>query len=611
MQISTTDINQLSSAAIDQRLQGPAGPFFRRAFLMRFQTGGSPEALRIDPGAAGFEAAFTSKIYNALDAAGPVPAQTRQLDANTVAIELDRPWRIARIRLKSSYGNRFLTSEYSAEYYWACAAAPDHVDVEIEADAYEYETEAQMSWQQMVTLQLFRVDGQAVAAAPTASVACGASITDDFITAAFAIRAVDASNNPMTLNLSDISAIEIETFPTGPRVGLCDPASLPAPTAPEIYFWQLPGEIRDATAFNAPNTEAATAFAGALQRHFDARLEVMAKAAQQAQAPYAVPEYLEVALVVDSDAPCQSTIDLSVGYDLLRASFALPGTVQGIRDKQVLRFQGQDSPCHSLSISLPAAARLIHAVVEMDASFGIPPATPVGPGLEPIPQGLNHGVRLETNRWAAQPVCLNNALALNEIALGVMALGKGTELLVTLRLDHAGMPDGAVVFEQQVSLDGLGRRGYARLPLDQTVFLSAQKYWIMAKTLSGSAVWLTSTDAQSAIVLHQATASGGVSATLAAVNGVRGYHCLFARTASTTADVPVTLNVGGRVVRLAPLPNGRLQTDADDLAAAISSMLAAPEAAAPLMSLDLKFTATVKGFLTVYAPGLVYDLSVS
>ena len=79
-------------------INGPAGDFFRRTLTVRFNTCGHPDALRINPDTAVFNAEFSTERFNLLDKESPVvPASSEQKDSYTVVIRLDRPWRIRRV----------------------------------------------------------------------------------------------------------------------------------------------------------------------------------------------------------------------------------------------------------------------------------------------------------------------------------------------------------------------------------------------------------------------------------------------------------------------------------------------------------------------------------
>ncbi len=614
MIITTADIANAASAAITGQVDGPAGSFFRRVFNMRFETGGTPDGIAIDTDALTFGASFAAKTYNLLSGSGPIQAvDTEEPDSSTVLIRLDRPWRIKSVSLKTSFGARYMEAVSMAGahagYSWTCAAAPGNVTIDAEyLDAHE-----QLAWQRAVTIQLFRVDGEAVAEEPTATVASGSTIFEDFISPAFALRAMDNTNEPIDLSLADISAIEIETFPTGPRIGILGSEEADDPSNTPVYFWQVPGEVRDDALYDAQNENAAAAFAGALQRYLDDHLDQLAADAEEDDLPYSVPEHLELALVVDSDAPCQSEMDINVAYYLVRKTFTIPESSNGTDEKQVLRFEGQPTESGSVDVTLPQTAVISSAVLEMDASFGCPPAAPVGDGVDPIPTAASNGVQLTMDRWAAQSLALTEALTLAEVAIGVMALETETELSVVVRADHAGSPDGLVLAEQQVTLSAAGVRQYARIALDEILALSGQHYWILAKALTGSAIWLTRNEAQSRMVTASTTSSGGISTSLYPLDGIQGYLALFSRsTQACPAPAPLTLKVGATDIALTPAENGRLRTDGETFTNGLNDCLVTPTDDCTVtpegLTIPMQFTAASKGMVTVYAPELRFDI---
>lgn len=616
MQILTADIDELASAAITERIDGPAGPFYRRVFHLRFQTSGSPDRLEVQTEQCAFHASFSSRSYNVLAGGSPVGAVARQVDEYTVRLELPRPWPIERIRLRSTFGPGIpLLPEAQPQggYIWACAAAPDLV-LDIDATAMEFEGPvAQM--QPTVWIQLFRMDGDALAEKPSVTVPENGLIGADFTSAVFAIKAVNSDLEPYALSVADLSAVEIRSWPTGPRIGLCVPAQAPGDLRPEACFWQLPGQITDEDSCAAPNEQAGSALAGALQHHFKARLEQLAVEAKENKVPYAVPDCLEVALVVDSDAPCQSQITLAVAYCLVRTGLMAPEEEKTIRDKQVLRFAAQAPPPQTLWVLLPARAQVCGAVLEMDAGFGSPPSAAVGEGLQPLPADAHSAVHLTTARWCAQPVMLDAPLELTEITLGVMALESGTELTVALRADRDGLPDGALIAEQSVRLSGPGTKYHARVAFRAAIALSSQCCWLTVKALSGSAVWLTRANPQGTLCLAQTSHDGGISVNLKRLSGIEAFYSLFCRNTrpASQSNAAVTLEAGGQPVALSPQDSGRWQADDLQLTAALNACMAAPAGpdcreTAEGRAIALKFSASTKGILTVYPPTLNYDV---
>ncbi len=614
MVITTADIAEAAAAVIDQEVTGPAGPFFRRVFNLRFDTGGTPDGIAVDADTLAFDASFSAQTYNLLSAESPIQAAaTEALDAQTVVVRLDRPWRIKRVSRKASYGGDYAVAFGHARHRWTCAAAPGHLAVESGHHAGHV---GEIAWHLGVRFQLFRMDGEAVAEEPTVTVASGAHLHEDFISQAFALRARNEVGALIDLDLGDIAALEIETFPTGPRIGLSTLEEVDSTDTPPVYFWQVPGEVYDTALYEAPNEKAASAMAGALQRLLDEQVAQWAGDAQASGLPYSVPDHLELALVVDSDAPCQAQIDIQIAYHLVRKHIYLPDSSGSTAKKQVLRFEGQPSASDAVHVSLPADAVVSSAVLEVDASFGCPPATPAGEGVNPIPAGSNAGVHVTMDRWAAQSLILTEALTLTEIAIGIMALETPTDLSVVLRADNNGAPDGQVLADQQVRLAAPGVRLYARVALDDSLALAAPNYWLLVRALSGSAIWLTRSTPQSRILSALATPSGGIATTRQPLDDVQGYFALFTRRLANCPDtVPLMLNVGGGTIALSQAENGRFLADGESLTDSLNDCLAAPtDDCIPTsegLVVPLTFTAVSKGMVTVYVPILHYDMVVS
>jgi hypothetical protein len=113
------------------------------------------------------------------------------------------------------------------------------------------------------------------------------------------------------------------------------------------------------------------------------------------------------------------------------------------------------------------------------------------------------------------------------------------------------------------------------------------------------------------MVLSQSAASGGVASNFRQLDGIQSYFALFSRSAQAgDTGVPVTLQAGGHPIGLSAAANGRLQAGPADLTAGFNAAVSDADALTTKagMVISLKFTATSKGILTVYAPHLTYDV---
>jgi hypothetical protein len=157
-------------------------------------------------------------------------------------------------------------------------------------------------------VRLHRVDQSTVAdtATVTANLDAttrGATFGGDFTDRRFALAMTPALSPP------GVAELRVRSYPSGPRIGLAQPGAEDA----AVFFWQSPGELGKApgTAANGV-VHGGAALAEALQRHIDAIGPPL-------------PRTLDVALVIESDAPCAVDVtQLRVRYRFVTQTFRGP-----------------------------------------------------------------------------------------------------------------------------------------------------------------------------------------------------------------------------------------------------------------------------------------------
>jgi hypothetical protein len=592
MSTSTADIQGPASAAIITPVDGPAGRFYRRVLTLSFQTGGAPDRVVIDEQAAAFDAQFSGSDYNVLDPSSPVRhTGLTKKDAYTLVVTIDRPWRINRVHLDIDDG---VVS--AGTNPWACAV---QADPRWMFSMGSYIREMAQYYTSAVVL-LFRVDGEAIAEEATITAANGQTLPEPFISRHFAIRAVNAGGEPMALETGDLSLIEIHTYPTGPRIGLANPESL----EPQGYFWQVPGEVGVLADQDAANAGAAEGFSKALQRYLDDVLEDIRTAAEQAGTLPVIPDQIETAMVLETDAPCQYSLDLEADYFLERRTFPVEEGQTEPLDKQVLRFNGEQLATRCLSLLLPPHARIQTACLKVDASFGAQPAVAVGPPPA-IPSGdQDAGLYLDQDQWVAQQVSPAAPVKVADIALGLMALGPGVEVMLEIRQGDDATPLGQILCSGQAALSTAGVRQYTRFRLDQPVTLHARTYWIVMTAVGGAAVWLSRPQPGSCI--HVVEKSSSTCSSKTVIKDRQTLYTFLSDAARVTKEKPpVSVAIGPYAVS-SRFENGNLIIAENTLTAAITDYLSdlTPPAPGDTSSIDvpIAFTTPLKGQITVYPP---------
>jgi hypothetical protein len=242
------------------------GRIFRRVVRLRFETHGLADAIAVDPAQTALEASFAPYEADAL-LAGPLAATLSSGGTTAVVVQLDAPRQVRSVKLKPA-----VVLDASSE------------------------------------IRLHRIDQATVAGTATVTATLdastrAASFGGDFTDRRFALAMTPA------LSPTGVAELRVRSYPAGPRIGLAQPGAEDA----AVFFWQAPGELGKAPGSAAKGiVHGGAALAEALQRHVD----VVA-------AP--LPRTLDVALVIESDAPCAVDVtQLRVQYRFVTQTFRGP-----------------------------------------------------------------------------------------------------------------------------------------------------------------------------------------------------------------------------------------------------------------------------------------------
>lgn len=233
-------------------------PAFETRILLDFAVPSPTSRVEVDPVATTFSGAF-----GPVEAAVPQSALRSAGSPSAVIVELPAPREVRRLVLSQSK-----TLDAGAAY----------------------------------SVALHRLDGEVLAPQATVTGAVSnrsASFPPGFAAARFAVvlRRGDAR---VGLAKADVSALDVRSYPTTPRIGVAAHAH-----PPDVFFAILPGELRDA---GAGAVDAGAALAAHLQRVFDAA---------------AGPAPARLAIVVQSDAPCELALsDFAVAARFVSETFA-------------------------------------------------------------------------------------------------------------------------------------------------------------------------------------------------------------------------------------------------------------------------------------------------
>jgi hypothetical protein len=554
--LTTVGGTPLPSAAGRWEITSPVGTpplrIFRRILLLRLVTGGLADGIRIDPEATSLKGKFSSYDYDALNPGEPALKAVLSNSGDAVVVALDAPRQVSEIRLPPG---KATGAEYSVE--------------------------------------LYRLDGNTPTEKPTvsASVQNNTAVFPEsggFTDARFAAR-LEGPSSP-SLSSGDLAAVQLRSRFAGARIGISDPNEPNSAT----FFWPTPEDIAGTPPANLTNVEAGKAIAAALGRYLDDFFAPL----QPADGNEPAPGFVEVALILESDAPCVLDLEaLDVVYHPLTRS--LHSDDGEALDKQVLRFPGELSVAREVLLRLPSNARIGSARLETVESFATdrPLATSDDPPNAPLTQDT--GVHLSVGRWAAQAVVPPRAMPVSGVAVAVLPLARGTRVLVELQEDSDGRPSGKKLATASLTLDQPGRRDLVALLFPEVVTLFSERYWLLLGTAAGVAIWLADAGDGDLKVLDRTTDGWKT------LDGLVATQQLLVRNEQTQEQQPASLSIGGNVVMgTAGQDNARTY----DLALAIGSYLDSSVGTDPAATIPLTLTSALRGIVTVYPPEIEYDL---
>ncbi|HEX6070838.1 MAG TPA: hypothetical protein VFZ18_13475 [Longimicrobiaceae bacterium] len=593
----------LQGQEITPPIGSPPLRIFRRTLHFRIPTGGAAEALEIDPEAT-LRASFAALDYDALDADEPALRATVGSLAGGVVVTLDAPRRVLRVTLPKAVA----PTASRLEFYRLDGDTPSGEPTV---------TAVREQVKSVVDKQATGFRGARGGRASRAATSAGDQFLDhdaadhiavqstsrfnvEFTDARFLLRLTTSAGASLPLSPSNLQSVTIRGYPTNPRIGLAFPpdAATAADPGAASFFWRADGEVGTTTPAEAGTVDAGPELATELDRAASRLSGALADAAPEGAAPL-LPAHLDVALVLESDAPCvlrppTSGAAFRLEIRRVRESFADGAP------KRVLRFD-PGSTSAEISLDLPGGVTLASAEIGLDVSVSADRSSTGGGAGAGGGGGDGTGVRGTTERRVAQRIQLEQATSVSGIAVAVMPLTADAEAALELRADAAGAPDGGVLAAGPVTLDRPGRAGWSVVGLPAAVVVSTAPHWLVLSVRAGAVVWMAHANGGGVRVLpgHGPAASGSSE-----IAGVSTLYDLRTRAgAAAEAAPPLEISSGGQPVELVAEEDGRFSAD---LRAAVQPAVTAG-AAGSTVSIPIRFATVDRGVVTVYPPRVVYD----
>lgn len=348
------------------------------------------------------------------------------------------------------------------------------------------------------SVELKRIDGDAIADEATVSGNVNALLTPEFVSDRFVAE-----------TSKTITVVDVASYPTGLRIGIGTPAWNNASAALNQealnVTWQEPGEHRGSVLFDISGDQLAAVLQPLLA-------DVLAnRPSGQTQ--------LVIPIIVQSDVPCKLDLtDNSLNHEQQINRFALSDAAAAL-DKQVLRFSGKRNEQQWLSVPWPnGSVSVTQFSWQMNISrqgegnsTSTHNADLLGPAGDAALQ-QRHGVLTTTAQQISIPVRLENARQLTGVWLALVMLEQSADVTVLLSADQSGKPSGEVLSQATVQLKELGVRNWFSFQWP-TLLVPSGDYWLTLQSAQGRVLWLGEADATAQASVYQRSdtgAAGGV-----------------------------------------------------------------------------------------------------
>ena len=555
---------------------------FQHSFLITLPTGGLAEELLIDD-TTSFALRAHHWVFNARDSDSPEQTQIEQFGSG-LRVSLPVPRLIHSIRFANNISPDgkttqlfrtdadIITDEPVASYFNRPTASIEAMPLfNMDENMVAEELLALTSNELTTTLKAVNLNQPSDLPPGELGVVDGRIL----------VRLKDSSFVP--LNSNAITEFNLATGPENLRVGVRLPT-----LGSDIFFLPLSFDINQ-------RTDAGTALREQISTLLQRLRDQLAGLATNAGPPL-LPASLEIELVIESDAPCQFTLDqFAIRYRLARHS--LPGG----KPKQVLRFPDAKLAHQHLGFYIPSPITLTHATLRL---AGTDPAQQTADTPSASSGQLNNLLKLPddnglqlntTHRWAS-PLTLNDPILSNGCDLLVSVLSPNTQLYLKIVADNNGTPTGEHLATAFATVPFPHRAQLLRFSLDAPLLLQPGVYWLMVESRDGTAIWRLQPHADARIIPWGENADRD-----SAVVGQAGVASWIAAEGPTAAAQQLPeITLSGQ-----PLPISR---DGNDWVYDMSASLGTAISGSGLLSAELSMLTSGPKSLTVYPPRFEYDL---
>lgn len=365
------------------------------------------------------------------------------------------------------------------------------------------------------TIDLFRIDGEAIADEATVEATTGQDINPEFVSNNFAMIitssitttssfsivsegtdeitlksgslseetfgggdiSFDTKNTSSDKSIGDltseaiiggmlgINSVVLNSYPTSPRFYLPTDINEQNPTADSALdsLWQEAGELR---------TTAESDVGSLIKEALSNKLPDLIKHGTLVDNHWFVP------IIIESDTPCQWTLDqfdLSVNYVIDKFSDE--------SDKHQIKFDGVSLEPQPLPLTIPTGT-IIEASIKIDIGNQENISNPADTDLP----HRNVGLTVDETHWVATKIAPDRAGFYNAASLLISLLTPEAKLSVSL-LDGNTDVFSKPLVETTVTLTQDKQKNWYTIRFNE-IRLDAVPYWLVLKVPSGKIIWL-------------------------------------------------------------------------------------------------------------------------
>ncbi|MBV1878735.1 MAG: hypothetical protein KUG79_13925 [Pseudomonadales bacterium] len=396
-------------------------------------------------------------------------------------------------------------------------------------------------------VEVLRLDGEAVSDEPTIFGNANAPFSAEFIGRNFALRRVTPFNVALGLNFQSVSKldfseenakqkmqgeytgstgaggksdvsknnggkqaavnafgiknIELQSYPTGPRVLLGKIGALVDSETALTRVWQVAGEQTEPATALLSTAQQAEVFSNQLQNLCDDYFNEIRGQGLSPAAEVFLP------IVFESDTPAHLHFGLiNIEYSMLRNHF------DNIDTKQNIKFDGRTLEHNKLNLSLPPLANIRKAEVEINISMSAVSGLGQNAGLI-ASLDKNVGVRAAGDVVVCRKITPTNAFNSDTVAIAVMPLSPNVNITVQIIEAINGGPNGALLGSASLTAEFQNNQQWVVAAMDKTVLLDTADYWLCVSCTEGEMLWLGQSGVAEEVILGPTTVTNSAATT--------------------------------------------------------------------------------------------------